>query len=335
MASLKQIAADIGVSHALVSRVLNNNMGTTRVSPKTRDAILARARELDYEPNPLAVALKKGRKGAVGVFLHTVGVEGSELGTRFLESAGRLLSQSGHNLWVQFFTNDEDFRRACEVKLHRKIDGLIIAGKAHWELADILAKMEEQGLPVIGACHGSMKTPGFVNFQVHELAQCYLTTQHLLELGCRKLVHLSVSPQRREGFVRAHREAALEPGRILEAANYTAEAGEQCMRQLHKAGVEGCDGIIAQSDAQAAGVLRYLSQQGLPRAQWPKVTGVDNSPIARNYCAIPLTTVSAEMETCARMAVESIMARLEGQPVESRQIQPRIIIRESTVPGSS
>jgi LacI family transcriptional regulator len=334
MASLKEIAADLGVSHALVSRVLNNNMGTTRVSEKTREAILRRARELDYEPNPLAVALKKGRKGAVGVFLHGIGVAGSELSARFIQSAGRALADHGLNLWLQFFEEAGEFRSACNEKLLRKLDGLIVAGLAHQDLVENLSRIEERGLPVAAACHGSMTGSGIVNYQVDAEAQCYQATKHLFEQGCRQVAHFYTSPVRYSGYLKAHGEAGLMPNKDLAipARRYGAEDGRECMKRLLEIGAE-FDGIVTQSDSQAAGALQYLCLTGVPKETWPRITGVDDSPIASHYSLVPLTSASAEMERCAHLAVEAIAGRLEGKAIEPRQVLPRLIVRESTVPG--
>ncbi len=77
MVSLKRIAAELDVSYSLVSKVLNDRLGTTGVSPATRDAIQKKAKELNYVPNRLAVALKAGRKGVVGIFFHHMGILGA------------------------------------------------------------------------------------------------------------------------------------------------------------------------------------------------------------------------------------------------------------------
>ena len=131
MASLKRIAAELGVSYTLVSKVLSGRLGTTGVSARTREAILKRAKELDYVPNRLAVALKAGRKGAVGIFLHSIGSPGSDVSERLLRGMAEGLEQSGSRMWLRFFTTDEDFLVACDTRLKREVDGLIVAGLHH------------------------------------------------------------------------------------------------------------------------------------------------------------------------------------------------------------
>ncbi len=66
MASLKCIASELGVSCSLVSKVLSGRLGTTGVSSKTRQAIVRKAKQLEYVPNRLAVALKADSQGGSG-----------------------------------------------------------------------------------------------------------------------------------------------------------------------------------------------------------------------------------------------------------------------------
>ncbi len=336
MSSLKSIAADIGVSHVLVSRVLNNRMGTTRVSEKTREAILRRAQELDYQPNPLALALKQGRRGVIGLFVHGVGAPGSDLNVDFILSATQKASDMRMNLWLQFFEHDDEFISACNSKLLRKIDGLIVAGISHPQLTKKLNEMESQGLPVVSACHKDPEVRDFVNFQVDATAQCYLTTAHLIEIGCRRIAHFNVGaswPFRQQGYEKAHLEMGLlvDKRLIFPSKNYNAKAGYESMALLVESG-ETFDGLVAQSDAQAVGALHYLLERGWPRERWPKITGVDNSPIAQFYSPVPLTSVTAEMATCARLALGALEQKFKREPVESHLVPPQLVIRQSTVP---
>ncbi|GHC04313.1 LacI family DNA-binding transcriptional regulator [Cerasicoccus arenae] len=332
MASLKEIASDVGVSHALVSRVLSNRMGTTRVSAKTRQAIVDRAKELNYIPNPLAVALKRGRKGAVGVFVHGVGIEGSELSLAFIKAAGKQLTERGYNLWMQFFKDKDEFLSACNEQLMSKVDGLILAGITHDELVENVREIEQRGLPVVFSCHGDIEKHGVTNFQVDSEAQCYLTTKHLLEQGCRRIAHTFCLPLRHRGYVRAHEELGLSPEDNLTVStpDFTRKTGFDAVDQLMKAGLK-FDAVCCQSDGQAAGVYQYYALKGIPRAEWPLVTGIDDSPIARDFSIVPLTSSTAEMDTCAGLAVNAIHKKIENEPFEAiTAVPPRLIIREST-----
>jgi len=336
MASLKEIAADLGVSYTLVSKVLNGRLGTTGVSAATREAILKRAAEVHYEPNRLAVALKHGKQGAFGVFLHAMGVPGTEFTEAFLQGVSGELEKSGWRLWLRFFITDEDFLAACNDRLQTEVDGLIVAGVDHPGLLEKLKQIDRGGLPVVSSfC--SLPKPLAANVAVDYEAQCYLTTRHLLEQGCRRIAHFHTIDLRYQGFVRAHREAKVPVQKRLVirtairptvTSAFFIEDGEAAARTLLGRKL-AFDGLVADSDAQGVGAIRVLTAHGLCVPKDVRVTGVDNSPLA-DACQVPLTSVTTEMRECGRVAMELLRKKSLGETVKSVVLQPKLVIRASS-----
>ena len=72
--TIKDIAAEAGVSIALVSFVMNNRIEADgkqkyRVNENTRQRILEVARRLNYQPNSAARTLRRGRSLVIGVIV--------------------------------------------------------------------------------------------------------------------------------------------------------------------------------------------------------------------------------------------------------------------------
>jgi DNA-binding LacI/PurR family transcriptional regulator len=59
--TLRNVADHIGLTPGTISAVLNNTPGARRIPQSTRNRILTAARELNYQPNPLARALRTGQ----------------------------------------------------------------------------------------------------------------------------------------------------------------------------------------------------------------------------------------------------------------------------------
>ena len=333
MPSLKSIAAELGVSYTLVSKVLSGRMGSTGVSAATREAILKKAEEVHYQPNHLAVALKRGKKGAIGVFLHGMGVPGSDLSQTFLLGLSGALEKGNSRLWLRFFVTDEDFLAACDERLKKDVDGLIVGGVDHPGLLEKLRQIDRSGLPVVSSFCGLPKQSLSANVAVDYNAQCYLPTKHLLDQGCRQIAHIRTVEFRHQGFIRAHREAGFPINSRLIACQESTNAfsiqdGENAARALLERGIR-FDGLVAESDAQALGAVRILLQKGLLVPEDVKVTGVDNSPLAE-ACIVPLTSATAEMEECGRVAVEMLNKKINGQAVKSITIAPKLVVRASS-----
>lgn len=59
--TLRTIAEHVGLTPGTISAVLNNTSAAERIPQRTRDRVIAAAKELNYSPNPLARALRSGR----------------------------------------------------------------------------------------------------------------------------------------------------------------------------------------------------------------------------------------------------------------------------------
>lgn len=68
-ATLKQIAAQLGISTTTVSKALKNY---TDISEKTKKAVIDLAQELNYTPNSFAVNLRTSESKTIGVIIPTV-----------------------------------------------------------------------------------------------------------------------------------------------------------------------------------------------------------------------------------------------------------------------
>lgn len=332
MASLKQIAEELGVSFSLVSKVLNGRLGTTGVSERTRDAILKKAEELDYKPNRLAVALKSGRQGAVGVFLHGLGTAGSEINERLLRGLAQGLEGSGCQMWLRFFTADEEFLAACDGKLREVVDGLIVAGVRHPDLISKLREINEEGLPVVSIFSDLSAEPRTLidNVGVDWDEQGFLATRHLLDQGCRRVATFHSEGARHEGYQRAHLEYGIEvdPRLVVAAGGFTTEDGTICLRELQNRKIP-FDSIMCESDAQAVGAINELVRAGIKVPDTVKVVGIDNSPLA-SACIVPVTSVSPEMTQSGIDAVKLLLRKIEGKAVASKSLRPRIVVRASS-----
>ncbi|MEX1119917.1 MAG: LacI family DNA-binding transcriptional regulator [Terrimicrobiaceae bacterium] len=333
MASLKRIAGDLGVSYTLVSKVLSGRLGTTGVSAKTRAAILARAAELEYVPNHLAVALKAGRKGSVGIFLHGIGSPGSDVTDRLLGGLAEGLEKSGLRMLLRFFKTEEEFLAACDVRLRSEVDGLIVAGAAHPELVPKFLELEAKNVKVV-SIFNDFPANAFkkaTNVVADYELQGYLPTKHLLDQGLRRIACLDTVENRTQGFRRAFAEAKLtpRPAQFIRCKGFSYEDGVIAAEDILQI-ANRMEGVVCQSDSQALGLIHQLSKKGVRVPKEIKVTGVDNSPLAR-YCLVPITSVTSEMRPTGMKAVETLLQKIAGQKVHSTKLVPKLEVRESSI----
>lgn len=94
--------------------------------------------------------------------------------------------------------------------------------------------------------------------------------------------------------------------------------------------------MFAYNDPIAIGAMRVLSERGMRVPEDVAVVGFDDV-VEGHFGAVTLTSVSPDKEAIARMAVESVLARLSGQAPEPRRVWAdyRLIARESTLGRST
>ncbi|MDO4555335.1 MAG: LacI family DNA-binding transcriptional regulator [Lachnospiraceae bacterium] len=122
--TIKDIAADVGVSHTTVSYVLNRNPNQ-KISAKTRQAVLEAAKRLNYVPNETARSLRSDSTKCIAVAL-----EKSIMRSRFysiLQGIREELITEGYGLLLMDFQARENSQRPdyLESVLKRKTDGII------------------------------------------------------------------------------------------------------------------------------------------------------------------------------------------------------------------
>ena len=118
--------------------------------------------------------------------------------------------------------------------------------------------------------------------------------------------------------------------------DHTEESGVRAARDL-LAGTDAVTAVLAGNDRCAVGVLYTLRRAGVEVPGDVSVIGYDDSRLAR-LSHIDLTTVAQNAEQTARLAVEAVVERLEGDasmPPRDLLLDPRLVIRSTTGPAAS
>jgi len=332
MPSLRDVARELNVSVSLVSKVLNDRLGTTGVRPGLTEQIRETARKMGYRKNFSAISLLARRQNALAVFVHSHGAQGSGLVEKMLDGISQATATRSQRISLEFFLDAGEFR-AKRQNLHSgQIDGLIVSGVGHPELLDDFLEIQETEVPIITVYNHPIhrKIP---NIGIPHAALSEAATTHLVERGCRKIAHFAVNEERAAGHRRALRKAGL-PFRKdllieLEAPEgFRAPGGRAAASELLKRNVP-FDGISAQSDTQAATALHELIRRGIRIPQDVKIIGIDNAPFD-DLCYVPLSSVSQRFVERGRLAVEIMNRILDGEKPGSINLAPTIHPRAST-----
>jgi DNA-binding LacI/PurR family transcriptional regulator len=114
--TLRTVADQLGLTPGTVSAVLNNTRAAERIPQHTRDRVTTAARALNYQPNPLARALRTGKSlaaqaGETGIprgALVIVGADRFERALDAMQQAGLRASQDFSVLDIAYVPGSSD-----------------------------------------------------------------------------------------------------------------------------------------------------------------------------------------------------------------------------------
>lgn len=347
MSSLKDIAQELNLSISMVSKVLNNRLGTSSAPPETIRAIQAKAEELHYRKNVSAAALASGRSHVIGIYIHNYSRLGESM-TAQEKSAGRFgLSSSNlietvllgiadelidHQLRMMlgFFSTKATFARLLESCSRAVLDGIIVVDGSEQVIGELL-KSSNRELPIL-TIHERRKYQNLPRVSCDQVAVGDLATGHLLEQGCRKIMYIGHFEDRFEGYCRALRRAGLEPDPelIFRERLFHLPEGVALWERLPAAFARRIDGVVAQTDELAIGTMQALRRRGIPVPEAVKVIGVDNSP----YCELletPLSSIDQSIYEVGLAAARQMVRLLDGAAVGNLLIEPKLRARVSTL----
>lgn len=326
MATLKDIARITGVSISTVSKVLN---GKGRVSEKKKKEILKVAKSLGYTPNYHARSMARKTK------ILTIGLVVPDIINPFFARLTRGVQEAcGEDVLIVLMDSFRNLER--EERLIRNARFLGISGTiiGNSRVNDDLVLEISQYMPLV-VFDKYYDMENVVSIVLDNNYGAYMATKHLIENGCRNIVHLGgtqelfVSLERARGYKKAMEESGLEP-RVF-PIGYNEKAGYEAMKHLLNSGVK-IDGVFCMNDLVAIGAIRAIKEHNLKIPEDIAVVGFDND---KELCEIidpPLSSVHQPVEEMGKVAAKLLMELLNGNTAIKRYVfTPSLVIRESSL----
>lgn len=327
MATIKDVAARAGISYTTVSHVVN---GTRPVSDPVRDKVEAAIAELGYVPSGVARSLRARATGTLGLLVPNAS------NPYFAELARGIEDHAERNGYSVILCNSDDDidkqLRYLRVLVERRIDGLIVATVASDKaFAEALAGLRVPLMLVDRSLDGVTAD----RVQVDHERGGFLATQHLLELGHRRIACIGgpastqVVQLRAAGYRRALAGAKVEALPVVDCA-FTSPAGYAAAQAL-LADHEPPTAIFAGNDMIALGVLRAAAERGVRVPEQLSVVGFDDIEVSR-YLYPALTTVGQSIGQLGETAAARLLARIRTPDLSAEQqlVEPTLVLREST-----
>lgn len=322
--TMADVAREAGVSLSLVSLAFRDAYG---VSEQTKKRILATARRMNYQPNTVAARLARKVDDTLGMFLLDLH---NEVFVDMFDGVREAATAAGRELVLSIgSTGGELDRRALDSLIRARVDVAVAAGLL---LPDAVLAEYRGRLRLVSVAR---VVPGFDSVDSDNRLGAQLVTQHLLDLGHRRVLHLVNRPsdgylQRRAGFEETVGAAGLQPW--LVEVDYSRAAAAEAVGPLLDS-PDRPTAVLAHNDQMALGVLDAVHARGLRAPADVSVAGYDNTTLSRAP-AIALTTVDLHAVDLGRRAAELAVWRSAhpDEPPVVKTSTPTLIVRASTGP---
>jgi len=332
VATIKDIAQELGVSPSTVSRALK---GHYEISEETRTAVEKLAKKLNYQPNSHALSLRSSKT-------HTIGVVIPEIVHFFFSTVISGIEQVAHSRGYNVIitqSNESYEREVANVNtlFYKRVDGMLISfSKETYDFAHVEA-LREQGVHVVFFDRNA-GLDGYSSVIVDDFQGGYLATKHLLDQGYSKIAHiagpqsLTIMQQRMNGYKQALADygIALNEDLIVYEEDMSYDAGFNLtwsLIQKHKV-----DAIFAVWDMAALGAVKCIKEIGLDIPKDVGVVGFSNWQFTE-FTDPSITTVEQPGFEIGAKAAEKLLNEIESDEYSQQltTLETKLIVRQSSL----
>lgn len=325
-ATIVDVARLAGVSKSTVARAL---AGDHDISETTREAVLKVARAAGYERNRLAVGMRSGRSGLLGLVIPDIA---NPFWAEVARGAQDRAQEAGSSLMM--FSSDWDHGlEAQHLRTLRqaRVDGAIVN-----PVADNFDDLHRFGLPfvLIGSSAERFPETSSVGSDIAQAVR--LGLDHLVSKGHLR-PWLILGPRwriARARFLRAVHDHCVErdvdPASLpMEEGEYTVEGGHAAMARILERDRSTHISVFAANDLMALGAIMAVREAGRRCPEDVSILGFDGVP-AGAFSWPGLTTIEKPARAMGRRAVECLFDELAGRADHGRIYLPcRLIERGS------
>jgi LacI family transcriptional regulator len=173
----------------------------------------------------------------------------------------------------------------------------------------------------------------------------YNVTKHLIDNGCRRLMHLggnmlrNVYSDRLKGYRQALADHKIKfDDKLLFISKLNEEAGTEAAKLILKMGTKQPDGVFSANDTAAVYCMMKLKEAGIRIPADIAFAGFNNDPISK-IIEPNLTTINYSGYDIGEAAVTSLINHLNGisnvKTTNTIILRSDLIIRESSLKNKS
>ncbi|MGB5989048.1 MAG: LacI family DNA-binding transcriptional regulator [Marinifilaceae bacterium] len=329
--TIKDIARELGISPSTVSRALKDHPD---INVTTKKKVVEFAKKHHYTPNAIALSLKSQKT-------HTIGVIIPEIVHHFfscvISGIEDIAAKAGFN--VMIFQSNESHEREvsiCDTLIANHVDGVLVSMSKNTFNYDHFKKLKGSGASIV-FFDRICKEVDTDRVIINDYKSAFTAVEHLIEIGCKRIAHLSASQQliigqqRRMGYTEALKKHKLKIDEdIIIKCDNNVEAFE-IVSDLMKL-PNPPDGIFAVNDLTAAGALSAVKRAGYEVPEDIAIVGFTDGLVS-TVTDPTLTTVEQHGFEMGQTAMEMLLKRINSKDdyeTITKVIKTNLVLRESS-----
>jgi DNA-binding LacI/PurR family transcriptional regulator len=340
---MRDIARLANVNQSTVSRVLGD-ASTAAISDKLRKQILQISRNLHYERNPSAVALRTGSTRTILVVISDIT---DSFYSPIISSIEKVLAHEGYSLILHSLVNTGTRERLASVFHQYRLDGALLLGALPGLTDQDITGLSRRGIAVV-VVGRSLHDSSLTTVTADNESGGLLAADHLWSLGHRDIAVMRGPRgwpdfgERLNGFRRELLRRKLNPDRLTLLpcrARQAADGFEATARLLE---TQTPTALFCLNDMTAIGSIRAIREHGLRVPQDISVIGFDDDALSA-FSDPPLTTIHQPRAEFGVRGAETLIAAIHGasrsgartsmaHPSDSSVLDVSLVVRSSTCP---
>ena len=331
--TIYDISKALNISASTVSRGLNNS---PQVRKELRRKIMLTAQEMGYQHNKFAANLRQKRTRTLGVIIPRID---SHFMSSVISGMEKVANNSGYQLLISQSEESATLEEAnIQALFSSRVDGLLVSLSFETKNQDAFRNVFRKDMPLV-FFDRVFECNNCVSVVIDNYRAGYEATKHLIDQGCRRIVHVGGSMNRNvyndryRGYRQALADRSLDyDDRMLILTDLSDDSGEVIVRQLLGNGTMP-DGIFTANDTSAVSLICELKKEGYRVPEDVAVVGFNDDPVSR-IVEPNLTTVHYPGRAMGEVAASTMIRILEGtqyEKVNSIILTHELIVRESSL----
>ncbi len=331
--TIYDISKVLNISASTVSRGLNNS---PQVRKDLRRKIMQTAQEMGYQHNKFASNLRQKRTRTLGVVIPRID---SHFMSSVISGMEKIANNSGYQLLISQSEESATLEEAnIQALFNSRVDGMLVSLSFETKNSDAFKNIFRRDIPLV-FFDRVFECNNCVNVVIDNYRAGYDVTKHLIDQGCRKIVHVGGSLNRNvyNDRYRGYRQALADNSipfddRMLILTDLGDSSGVAIINQLLGDGSMP-DGIFTANDNTAVSIICELKKKGYRVPDDVAVAGFNDDPVSR-IVEPNLTTVHYPGRAMGEVAASTIIRILDGtqyERVNSIILTYELIIRESSL----